>query len=231
MNCRDTERLWNEWLDARDGARPDLEALIAAHNESCSACSAVSARFRTLQDALQSMTPPHPSPEFVERLRGLPHDSPSVLPFRRNPTVARIGWLSAAAALVIASVIGWQAGLFRGAAAKFHPPVVDVTSRSLSDAFADVTSATLDLAIETSGPAGRVGRVVLDSSTFPDAEPTLSLSVSVVPTSKILQSVSGRVGAGVRPLSGSARQAFGFLFRTATGEGHESIPAVPGRGT
>jgi len=224
MRCRDTERLWNELLDARDKPRPDLEIRLETHAATCPSCARVATRYRTLREALNAWAPTAiASAEFVERLHNLPHDSPAIVPFSQSRMIARSGWLSAAAAVVIAVAIGWRVGWFSGAP-KTEPPVAQAAPRSISDALAEATSATLDLARETSAPAGRFGRVVLASTSLPEAEPSLSLPVSLVPTAEILEAVGGRIGAGVRPLSGSARQAFGFLIRTATGDRHEHGP-------
>ena len=99
-----------------------------------------------------------------------------------------------------------------------HARLIDASLPALADA----TSATIDLARETSAP---VGRVVLASTRITASEPSLPLRVpSVVPTADVLRSVGNRVGAGVKPLSGSARGAFGFLIRSAPVEPRPEPP-------
>lgn len=122
-----------------------------------------------------------------------------------------------------------------------HPPVVDrtaspprVPSPSFNRALAEATSATWDLARSTSEPAARLGREVLDAGEDEGAarpaaaEPTAtaqhakglaSLSVPVPSleplapdASAVLQQVGDQISAGVRPISSTARQAFGFLL-------------------
>ncbi len=231
MNCRDTERLWNERLDARIALCPDLDAALDAHAATCPACAQVAARYQTLLKALRMWDlVPIASPEFVDRLRNLPTDRPDVIPFSRPHLIPRLAWLSAAAAVFVAVVIGWRIGRVADKPG-IEPQVVQSAPRSISDALADATSATWELARETSAPAGRVGRVVLASTTLPNADSPLSLRVPAAPTTEILQSVGVRVEAGVRPLSGSARQAFGFLIRTATGDTREVPAHAPTRGT
>jgi hypothetical protein len=234
MNCRDTERLWNELLDARDEPRPDLEAALEAHAAACPACADLSSRYGTLRQAIAAWTPPAASPEFAARVvratgqDGQPSDG--VLPFRRPITVPRKAWLSAAAAIVAAGVGLWAVPLGRNdklADAPTPPPV----ALSLSDALADATSATLELARDASAPAGRVGRAVLASATLPSAAPPApEVEVAVGASSEMIQSVGGRVGAGVGPLSGSAQHAFGFLLPSASPDVPEAPPAAPRSG-
>ena len=106
-------------------------------------------------------------------------------------------------------------------------------SRVLSEALADATAATWDLARTTSEPAARLGRQVLESATQVEsparagasaADPagssypgldSLAAVLPVVPQappgSALLQQVGDGLSASVRPLSSTARQAFGFL--------------------
>jgi hypothetical protein len=214
MNCRDAERLWNELIDAGDSAPEELEQALEAHAASCAACAPVAARYRVLRRAIGAWSPMSAaSPEFVERLRNVQ----DVLPMPRRSPVSGRAWLSAAAALLVAGVIGrWMMMTPPGHAPE---PASPTGSLTLAGALADAASSTLELARETSAPAGRVGRAVFASASasLPDAE-TPAPDVSVVPTSRVLRSVGGRFGAGVRPLSGSARNAFGFLLRNAPGD-------------
>lgn len=111
--------------------------------------------------------------------------------------------------------------------AKEHSP-------SINRALADATSATWDLARSASEPAARLGREVLaddddERASRPGsaapmtsahrAEGLASLSVPVPSleplapdAAAVLQQVGDRLSAGVRPLSSTARQAFGFLL-------------------
>ena len=106
-------------------------------------------------------------------------------------------------------------------------------SRMLNTALTDATNATWDLARSTSGPAARIGRQVFDAATnaegaasqpgfavkpVPDSITGLSLD-SLAPDSAAaaatLQQVGDHLASGVRPLSSTARQAFGFLLGPA----------------
>ncbi len=51
-----------------------------------------------------------------------------------------------------------------------------------------------------------------------------------MPSAEVLRSVGDRVGAGVRPLSGSAMRAFGFLLPSDGGEAPQAPPAAPRSG-
>ena len=227
MNCRDTERLWNELLD---DPRLDLDPAIEAHAATCPACARFGQKYRALRRAIGAWdSVPVGSPEFVDRLRNLPLDRPAARSSAQR-SIPVMAWLSAAAAIVVAVAVGWRLGRVP-AKPELEPTIARIAPRSISDAFADATSATLDLAWEASAPAGRVGRSVLDSTALPDADSSLSLPTTVVPTAEILRSVADRVGAGVRPLSSSARQAFGFMIRAATGDPGEHPSPVPPRGT
>lgn len=122
-----------------------------------------------------------------------------------------------------------------------HPPVVDrtatppgVPSPSFNRALADATSATWDLARSASEPAARLGREVLDpgeddgaartaaaatTARAQHAEGLASLGVPVpsleplaADAPAVLQQVGDQISAGVRPISSTARQAFGFLL-------------------
>jgi hypothetical protein len=106
-------------------------------------------------------------------------------------------------------------------------------SRVLSAALADATAATWDLARTTSEPASRLGRRMLESAAqlerpvragTSDTDLTLSLYSGLdslaallagVPEpsqgSALIQQMGNGLSASFRPLSSSARQAFGFL--------------------
>ncbi len=100
-------------------------------------------------------------------------------------------------------------------------------------ALADATDATWDLARSASEPAARIGRQVFDAATSPERTvPRSGIAVGAVPDSvtglsldalapdsaaaaATLQQVGDHLASGVRPLSSTARQAFGFLLGPA----------------
>jgi hypothetical protein len=103
-------------------------------------------------------------------------------------------------------------------------------------ALSEATAATWDLARSASEPAARISRQVLDAATGPDRSPAQPASVVVavsVPSldslapdtaaaGAMLQQVGDHLTNGVRPLSNTARHAFGFLLGTALAK-----PEVP----
>jgi hypothetical protein len=113
----------------------------------------------------------------------------------------------------------------------------------LSGSLADATAATWDLARSTSEPAARLGRQVLEvaseaqdpavsRTSAADSGQSLGSGLVSLPTvlrvvpesppgSVLLQEVGERLSACVRPLSSTARQAFGFL-RTPSLEKNEN---------
>ena len=131
-----------------------------------------------------------------------------------------------------------------------HPTRVDpghesetvADARALNTALSEATAATWDLAWSASEPAARISRQVLDAATGPDrsaAQPaSITGSASVVVAVSVpsldslapdtaaagamLQQVGDRLTSGVRPLSDTARHAFGFLLGTALAK-----PEVP----
>lgn len=209
MNCRDYERTWDGWLDAREALAPAPAADMEAHEASCASCRALGRRQRTLLRAIAALGPP-PSPPagFATRFApggvvSVPFPGPIARPWRPRR-------LAAAAAAVLIGLIGLRAAQ-RPSAPEIEPLPV-AAPRPLADSLADATSATLDLAREASGPAARVGRGAWVAGLASEVEGTPEAATSNRPAPGVLKGVGDRVGEGVRPLSGSARHAFGFLL-------------------
>jgi len=110
-----------------------------------------------------------------------------------------------------------------------HPASASPASadaRALNEAVAGATAATWDLARSASEPAARISRQVLDAATEPELNrsgPGLGADSIAVPSltsfapdsataAATLQQVGDRLATGVRPLSTTARRAFGFLL-------------------
>ena len=212
MNCRRCEAIWNELLDRPAEGRSTLEQAVEAHASTCERCRGISARYQVLRQAGSVLRPPpSPSPGSMERLHAL--TVPPTLarePKRLGPWY-RVAMASAAALFAVAW-LGRPGPAPEGLAPRSVPPpssAVDA-SRPLGKALAEATEATLDLAREASAPASRIGRDVLD----PAASEAVAGPTAAVDSSApgVLQSVGERVGAGVGPISGSARHAFSFLL-------------------
>jgi hypothetical protein len=127
-------------------------------------------------------------------------------------------------------------------AGRGHDSDTNVDARALSMALSEATAATWDLARSASEPAARISRQVLDTATWPEQSPTRpasftgsrsvdatvsvpsldSLAPNTAAAGAMLQQVGDRLTNGVRPLSDTARHAFGFLLGAALAK-----PEVP----
>lgn len=226
IECGDFERLWNQRLDERGGASRELESALDAHAAGCARCRSLGARYHTLAQAIRALGPPPVVPAgFVTRVLSQP----------RQPNrwiLRRLGPLAAAAAVLVAAVLGsrsWKAGDGAGRS----PPAVAVRSidpREVSEAVAEASSATLVLAREASAPAARLGRQVFQTDAAGET-PTISLRVpdpaGLISGGVLWLRVGERVESGFRPLSGTARHAFGFLLDSTEVKDKDSLPRSP----
>jgi hypothetical protein len=223
MNCQDFERIWNEQLDARDAASPEVEQAQEAHAAVCPACQAIARRYVVLRQAIHVWGPPPAAPAgFAERFLRLP-GAGVWRPTRRVVLFHRaVGTAAVAAALLLVVVAGGLWGWF-------HPSAPERTldPQALSTALNEATSATWDLARATSAPAARIGREVLAETKLAGAAPP-PLPVDIDPGSDVLRRVSDGVNAGVLPISGTARHAFGFLLGTVPVERTPPPPSNKG---
>ncbi len=256
MNCQECDLTWNQLLDAESSARRGLpadldlspqdlaerERAARVHAQTCPRCQQACSRYETLRRALRAwLTRARPEIRPAEALlqRVLAEQ-----PTRPGRTTRRWRtWLSlaAVACLLVLARIPWKqvATNFsdRGGARNpvggsvLKPSHHQYDSRVLSDALAEATDATWDLARTTSESAARLGRQVLESAARVDHAAAASISdpsspsypgieaLAVVlptvsqssPSTDLLQQVGDGVSASVRPLSSTARQAFGFL--------------------
>ncbi|WP_156512774.1 hypothetical protein [Planctomyces sp. SH-PL62] len=249
MNCRDFDQVWNQLLDAEAGRRRDAgerpasghdrEASLREHAEACPPCRLRHAQFETLRAALRSWSArPLPAPadaagaagrilEAVADAPALPMPAPPRRLGRRTGLVALAGLAAAAACFYL--MIARPEPVRPDA----HAPAA--VEGSLRTAVADARDASLRLARTASEPAARLGLAMLDASLAagdgstvgggsPFIEPIPMFDPSAFRPA-LLDHVGDYAAAGARPLSDTARQAFGFLRspRLATPE----PPAVP----
>lgn len=217
MNCREFENRWHDLLDSRSTAVAELDATMETHASACVHCRAASGRYQLLRQAVASLGPPPPaSVRSIERLRALrvPPARPTI---PLGPRLVRIGLAASAlaASLLILAWIGrdrWAAtpGAVEPPSLVVAQPPASPARPELGPSLAEATEATLNLAMELSAPASRIGREILDLGRSP--EPDLATTDPDWPTSGPLRSVGERIEAGVRPISGPARRAFGFLL-------------------
>ncbi len=208
MTCEDFTRFWNEQLDDRT-IRPPVGS-FDEHAANCVACRSRVIAFRAM---LAMLAAPTASADLTDRIVASWSDSlvePRSLPFARR--WAWVGGLAAAATLLLA--FGISIANRPGKVpivAKLPPP-----ARSWTTALADATSATLDLARETSAPAARIGQDVLDAGTSSEFVWSRGLDRSPSPSSELMESVLKSANSRVKPISGSARRAFSFLISPST---------------
>ena len=242
MNCRDFDKHWNEWLDSRPTSGMGADPNLQAHASACPRCRVVSARYDVLRRAISILEPP-PAPSIgsIQRLYVLavPASGP---PVHRVSPPTRPRWRPAmfvAATVFLACWLGGTGSPTRDRSEKIAVlarPSVD-PPRTLEDALAEATEATIDLVREVSAPASRIGREVLDlgsesplvsSFTLDSATGTETSVETRGSVSGAFRSVGQRFEAGVRPLSGSAIQAFRFLIGPEAEESPDARPRDDG---
>ena len=217
MDCREFEDCWNELLDARSPAGPAMDPGLEAHASACERCRAISSGYQVLRQAVSSWpSPPAASARSLERLYALTVPSAPPVLARRN---LKRYWVPLASAAAVFALV-WLGGFGRTQrplpVSPSKPEVV--AARPLGAALAEATEATIDLAREASAPAARIGREVLEfEEAAVSARPSKPDAAEEVAStaSEMLQTVGEQVNAGVRPISGSARHAFGFLLGPA----------------
>jgi hypothetical protein len=222
MNCVEFEDRWNEVLDARLVGPSDLEHRLEEHAVSCASCRSISTRYQTLRQAIEALGPPAaPSAESSAKLLAMMLAAPVPAPRRPARRLVRFAWvpLATAAALLI---------LVRPGGTTRREPIATPTSpspsiatppapfRPIALALNDARTATIELALEASAPAARIGLEVLgdrESSHDLASNPARRVDGGLAPPpSELIQSVGERLNASVRPISGSARHAFSFLL-------------------
>jgi hypothetical protein len=232
MDCREFDRVWNDWLDARDDRVADRELArempeAREHARRCAACGRAELGYEALLRALAAWgrdgrawagTPP----ELADRvLAALSSPSPSSRsrPGRRPGFGLALGFAAAAAAAVLALVLA--PARRRDEPARPSAPFRGPDSHILEDSLAQAAAATLDLARSASEPAARLGRGAIEAATRAEeitgqeAPETLTSMlrgpIDLAPLPTLLPEIGERVSAGVRPLSSTARRAFDFL--------------------
>lgn len=227
MTCREFEQAWQVRLDAGD---PPVDGALEAHAAACAACRVRGERYRGLALVLNARVPaPSPPPDLVDRVLARYESERRRLSFRwPSAGVATIPRLSAAAAVVLAAAALWATT--RPApevAPRPAPAALASAPRPLSASLSAATSATLELAVATSAPAARLGRLALESAAQPAAGRDEGATSPSEPAEPLIRTVGNRVASGVRPLTGTARRAFGFLLSPAPAD--RPGPAATGR--
>jgi hypothetical protein len=214
MKCYDFEEIINERLDERLSVLNEWSSDLEAHAAICPACRAMAGRYQVLQQSLDAChAPPVPSSAMASRILIAERDSRGSR-FTRIRNIA--GAVALAASLLISAIVVWRTGRVKTDQPAESAAISANDSRLLGEALSRVGSATWELARETSEPAARVGREFFHSATLSETSSTISLVVPKPPVSEVLRRVGDRVQAEVEPLSGTARQAFGFFLGPPT---------------
>jgi hypothetical protein len=226
--------------DAHGRGDDQNEQALCQHAATCAACRRWAAGYQVLHRAILAWgKAPEPPLGLTDRILAAA-DAP--LPASRS--TARMSrraisnrWLIAAAASILALVafatmisrVNVNPARDRARLALGAPSSAGAPSQSpgLNEALASASEATWDLARSASEPAARLSRQFLDAASEPDPQHTSGTSATVsvpslnsfAPDStaavETIQQVSDHLASGVRPLSSSARQAFGFLLGPA----------------
>lgn len=210
MTCDDFVEASNVRIDDPGSFAVECADALDAHFASCEGCRRLASGFRLIA----SRRPPPAVPEGLSE-RVLNAWWASGRHERRNRVPRRWAWAAglAAAAVALAVYAPWTPRPGRDAGVVMKPTP---KPRNLGSALARATSATLDLARETSAPAARLGQGVYDASLPAEIVWPVGIELSVAP-SELFQSMSRKVNSSVLPLSGSARRAFSFLIAPGVG--------------
>ena len=258
MNCHEFERSWAVLLDALTpdhnssapgpntaGELAELERAVLGHAQTCATCRTAHARYQTLHEALchwllRPRPSSVPSPQLIEHILAVTSRSP----WRRASWRIAVEMVTGlAASVLILLLVRSVSEPGRPEKGAIRPGAVATSGPGLSQALADATAATLDLAWTTSEPAARLGWEVLAAGTKdgggtavvdpdePHADGLISLTSVLrgVPQpldGSLLQDVGDGLSASVRPLSSSALKAIEFL-RTPAPEKHDRSTRPP----
>jgi len=241
MNCRDFDQVWNQSLDFRrrdagdrqavDASRAARENDLREHAEACPSCRVRHLQFEALRQALEAWTArpeplPVPSAGLADRIIEAAARPEPLRQGRFRPRYATFAL--AAAAAVLLAVIGPRLRPAPPRPALVSAPAAGRNTERglLGVAVDDATAASWQLARLASEPAARLGREMMDASFQPGdgsvrlaGFPSSSDLPSLDPESfspELLNQMGDLLAAGVRPLSTSARQAFGFLRAPTT---------------
>ena len=223
MNCRDFETAWQLRLDQSDDQPAALDSALDEHMQDCPDCQALAERYLLLERELGSWQPSPALTSFESaRIRSKVVRQHAANQ-RMKGWLGKAGWVAAAALLAGVVWVEWTARRPRPDPQIVRtipsPQPVEV-ARPLEVALVEAGSATLELAREASAPVARIGRDVFSTQELVDSD-DLKASPSLLSGKNPLENVVNQVSAAevlqtvgdqVRPISGSARHAFGFLL-------------------
>jgi hypothetical protein len=226
INCESFKESWNEWLDSRPALSEPPPPDLAKHAESCDACRRIAVGLDQLRMALDHA--PLPQLEVAQTRLFVEAANAELVAIERRvrvrQAVVRIGL---AASVISAAGSMWF--LRTRPLADRGPAQELATSRTLEDVLLDAGEATVDIALSTSEPATRLGRQVLGGAAegLSDWVPKEAPETNAPPGQpSLLANVGRRFEERVKPISGTAQQAFRFLSVIGTRRSQQA-----GRGT
>jgi hypothetical protein len=219
------------------------ERALDEHAAGCTTCRAKADGYRALERSISAWgPPPDPPVDLADRIleaaraqaasvRGARHARRSSGPLKRFVAVAAAIMAIIAAGFMTKLSIDRARHRDRSALARPADPRSSASDPSdspkLNEALASATEASWDLARSASEPAARLSRQLLDAATE-SGEPGPSASSGALSVPSLdafapdsaaavatIQQVGDHLANGVRPLSSTARQAFGFLLGPA----------------
>jgi hypothetical protein len=223
--------------DAHGRGDDQNERVLFQHAATCPACRRWATGYQVLHRAILAWgKAPEPPLGLTDRILAaaeapLPASRPTARILRR--AISKRWLIAAAASILVLVAFGAvisrvnvnlqrdRARLALGAPSSGGGPS---KSPGLNEALASASEATWDLARSASEPAARLSQQFLDAASEPDPRhPSGTLATVSVPSLdsfapdstaavETIQQVSDHLASGVRPLSSSARQAFGFLL-------------------
>jgi hypothetical protein len=227
--------------DGHAPADAERETALFQHAATCPACSRSAAGYHALQRAVLTWgKAPEPSRGLTDRILAAVESPPRAarLTSRLSRQAIFNRWPIASAASILAVlalgiiISRMSVNLARDRARLPESVALPAPSSGanpsknprLNEALASASEATWDLARSASEPAARLSRQFLDAAGERDtpresgnsASMTVPSLDSFTPDSasaaQTIQQVGDRLASRVRPLSSSARQAFGFLL-------------------
>jgi hypothetical protein len=244
--------------DLGRGTTGGNEFALLKHAAGCSTCRRKLAGYQALERSILAWGPAPPPPaELADRIVVAARAQQPSARQRAHPWQPRLRlmpFLAVAASVVAVITAGVMTRISiertrdRDRVASVPPGTSPSPSSDRSDgpklneALASATEASWDLARSASEPAARLSRQLLDAATEsgPDQPRQSSGAVSVpsldafapdsAAAAATIQQVGDRLANGVRPLSSSARQAFGFLLGPAPAKPNNRAKPPAARG-
>jgi hypothetical protein len=222
MNCPECQNLIQERLDGGDFL---ADAEVDRHLAECRECRQLQEAARRLEEGLRLLPVPFPPPGFADRM------VQQVLVQRRRHRTRRlaltVGSLAAAVLIAVLAVQNWPPAAVLPAttgpvvAEKPPAPPPAPPPPSLSDSFAEVSSAVAALARRTTEQTVDQTRVL-----WLDPMPTVARVEPAEPAPELaaqsLWEAGQGVSAGLEPVTTSARRAVDLFLR--------ELPPMPAAG-